>query len=114
MKWTTRRIRFSMASLLVVTTTIVLFLGYAQWRRQWILNECEYVKNQGIEIAAPNNWTDVIWQRMPETAILNIRSEKKFVSQSEAHRLARLGVQNIVVPGPKHPYEFVVVIPELD
>ena len=60
-----RRIRFSLAGLLLVTTAIAAFLGYSQWRRQNILRQVEAIEQLGGRVNLPNGYADVLWQRRP-------------------------------------------------
>lgn len=63
-----RRFRFSLASLLIVSTAIVLFLGDSQWRRQRILQEGEGFEQSEARISLPSSYLDYLWQRQPKSA----------------------------------------------
>jgi hypothetical protein len=65
-----RRYRFSLASLLIVSTAIVLFFGYSQWRRQNILRQAAQFERRGARIALPASYGDYLWQRHPRSATI--------------------------------------------
>jgi hypothetical protein len=59
------RFRFSLASLLIVSTAIVLFCGYSQWRRQRMTTACDVLRDAGYYVELPNDARDWLWQRKP-------------------------------------------------
>jgi hypothetical protein len=61
-----RRIRFSLRALLKVATALILFLGYSQWRRNWIHEECQALMTLGVDIVLPNELRDNFWQDRQE------------------------------------------------
>jgi hypothetical protein len=60
------RFRFSIAALLLIVTAISLFLGYARWRRQWMLKEIDALRAEGVQVwGIRDAWIDHIWMRTP-------------------------------------------------
>jgi len=63
-----RRIRFSLASLLIVSTAVVLFLGYREWKRQTIHHEVDALRAEGVLITG---WRPrSVWPSVPTSARL--------------------------------------------
>ena len=48
-----RHFRFSLASLLSLATVVVLFFGYAEWRKARLIRECRELAADGVSIAIP-------------------------------------------------------------
>jgi len=103
-----RRIRFSLASLLIVSTAIVLFLGYAQWRSQRIISQCLELRDEGVDIDAP---PETFWPSVPIVATVKFsyvrpgryESGGKTFSPEQAKRhfrsldarMRKLGIQQV-------------------
>jgi hypothetical protein len=61
--------RFSLKAFFAVVTAIVLFLGYARYRRQLFLSVRDEVKSEwGASIIVPSSYVDYLWQRRPSAA----------------------------------------------
>jgi hypothetical protein len=85
-----RRFRFSLTSLLIVSTAIVLFLGYSQWRRQLILRRVDELTTRTYaSVEVPNNWIDLVWQRRPISSHVYVYSPEWKVTCDE------LGIKKI-------------------
>jgi hypothetical protein len=99
--------RFSLKFLFVITTVLIVFLGYSQSRRRDILWECQLMSNYGVQFVLPNSSFDMVWQRKPSQFVLlvglnasvNQRREEK-MNQS----LKNLGIGPIGYPN--HAYRF--------
>jgi hypothetical protein len=48
---------------LILTAAVAIFLGYAQWRRRWMLQEVAYLKAQHVEVNVRDEWIDQLWLR---------------------------------------------------
>jgi hypothetical protein len=66
-----RRFRFSLAALLLLISAAAAFFGFAQWRRQRIIEQCESLRRDGVLVMLPSDAVDRIWQRNPTTAMLD-------------------------------------------
>ncbi len=68
-----RRFRFSLLGLLLTTTLLALFLGYAEWRRRYVIREYETLRAEGVTISPlSGSW----WPVGPPTAIIIFRVSK--------------------------------------
>jgi hypothetical protein len=68
--------RFSLKTLFAVSTAIVLFLGYSQWRRQNILRESEQFREIGVTVHVPSESFDYVWQRRATSAEVHHKFRK--------------------------------------
>lgn len=82
--------RFSLASLLFLTTAVAIFLGYSQWRRQHILQLCEDLRTLSVVTTVPNDFIDHIWQRVPINATLMVPIDYIAKGQDELSREQRI------------------------
>jgi hypothetical protein len=62
--------RFSLRALLVVTTAIAIFFGYAVVRRRAILENCQVLRAKRVQFELPEAWQDSIWQRRPRNLVV--------------------------------------------
>jgi hypothetical protein len=53
----------SLKSLLLLTAAAAVFLGYAQWRRRWMLQEIADLRAQHVEVNVSDEWIDQLWLR---------------------------------------------------
>jgi hypothetical protein len=65
--------RFSLKFLFAVTTVLIVFLGYSQWRRQWMIKQCEFLREEGVYVDLPNDTWDFVWQRRPSNLFISIQ-----------------------------------------
>jgi hypothetical protein len=63
---------FSIRTLLVATTLVALFLGFAQWRRTRLLSEIAALRAEGVEVEVRNEWIDKLWPRAGKYAFILI------------------------------------------
>jgi hypothetical protein len=64
------KLRINLRGLLILVTAVVLFLGYGQYRRQWILKVCAELEKDAYVFQIPNECHDSIWQRKPSVGIV--------------------------------------------
>jgi hypothetical protein len=60
--------RFSLKFLFAVSTVLIVFLGYSQWRRHKILSLCRVLAKREVTLEVPAEWRDYVWQRVPSSA----------------------------------------------
>jgi hypothetical protein len=70
-----RRIRFSLRALLVAATVLILFLGYAQWRRLSITREYNALKQEGLHFS---KFTDEWWTAPPRMAVVIVEEDAPY------------------------------------
>ncbi|MEX2317725.1 MAG: hypothetical protein WD669_11275 [Pirellulales bacterium] len=110
-----RRFRFSLAALLLTVTAACFFLGYARWRREWMLKEINALRTEGVIVDVKNDWIDRLWLRTGQYAwvhIVEVSPEKRQLGskvyefrngdgsepyQSLEQRCYALGVKDVVL-----------------
>jgi hypothetical protein len=95
-----RRFKFSVAFLLLSTTVVALFFGYAQWRRQKLVRVGEAIKERGFTLIWEEGWTDTFWFRMPKQVRLEFSDPTGPVDKSGPavrQRLYDVGVDEVVL-----------------
>jgi hypothetical protein len=72
-----RRFRFRLSSLLIVSTAVVLFLGYAQWRRQFLQREAEALLTRDVLVMTNNDFYKPVgfWPPPPEKAFFTVYAD---------------------------------------
>jgi hypothetical protein len=103
------RIRISLRALILAMTAAALLMGYSQWHRQTVLARCEEFYLAGVDLNAPAEWRDRLWQRLPDRAtiyeerFLTIERlvDKRALEEQSLRELAtelkKLGVNRIIV-----------------
>jgi hypothetical protein len=94
--------RFSLRTLFAVSSVIVLFLGFSQWRRGHIRSECEALQDLGVNLADANgryqlsadNW---FWPNAPDRAVI-------VFEVLQANKLRKRGVTYSVQEAQTHCY----------
>lgn len=78
-----KRPRFSLLALFFFVTTLALFFGYSQWRRQDMLRQVAAINRLGGQVELPNDYRDYLWQRTPAEGVILLYPGR---SPSEAAR----------------------------
>ena len=79
-----KRFRFNLRTLFIGVALAAILLGYAQWRRQHIMNEARELESQGFTLLWQDTWTHWIWPVIPNEA------KCKYFSTSDGNgKLAR-------------------------
>jgi hypothetical protein len=91
-----RRFRFSLGAMLLAVTACAVFLGYAEWRRRWMVEEYAALRAEGLTLQPlSGTW----WPEAPPVALIIFRPSKikpgmlshyrSYYSADEAVRRAR-------------------------
>jgi hypothetical protein len=68
-----RRVRFSLAMLLAAVTVCALFLGYAEWRRRWMVAEHAALVAEGVTVPPlSGSW----WPQPPPAVLIIFRPSR--------------------------------------
>jgi hypothetical protein len=70
-----RRIKFSLRGLILFMTAVGLFLGYSQYRRHCLREECARITDEDFHVSMPDGWIDHVWQR-PPTVVISLTALK--------------------------------------
>jgi hypothetical protein len=62
------RFRFSLGALLLAMAAVSLFLGYAQWRRQFLLRQVKELEAYGVRVQLRDRWANLIWPEVAKEA----------------------------------------------
>ena len=79
------RFRFSLRTVFVLVTVVILLIGFSQWRRRYIRREMSELGKNGVDICyrpppmftaatgvLPDDLRDKIWQRAPTTGDIKV------------------------------------------
>src|SRR5687767_12372629 len=70
-----RRIRYRLSAMLLLTTVLVAFFGFAQWRKNRLVEKCAYFSQYDVNVELPNATVDRFWQRRPTRAVVRVPSD---------------------------------------
>jgi hypothetical protein len=83
-----KRLRFSLAALMLMTTALAVGVGFVQARRNWIVREAEALRAEGCFISVPAGWDDELWPTAPPAAgIFVLRWSGKYKIGAETYTL---------------------------
>jgi len=102
--------RFRLRHILIATALVGSFFGYSAFRRHRILNECELIRKQNVNIELPNQLIDGLWQRPPVAAYINVGIERNrdglttMMQRVKAVKkmINNVGVENVFVRSTLH------------
>jgi hypothetical protein len=93
------RFRFNLRTAFVLSTVVILLIGFSQWRRRSILKQVEEVRELAGEVNLPDSYIDYLWQRRPTSGRITIGpwADEENVDRSEEARqkLQAMGVTDI-------------------
>jgi hypothetical protein len=79
------RLKYSLKSLLVLTTIAVLALGYPLYRRHKIRTLCAELRAHGDVFATPSEWRDYFWQRPPVVGLIAYENKTEVLVTTAMH-----------------------------
>jgi hypothetical protein len=88
------RPRFSVRVLLVLVTAIVLLMGWSQYRRRTIREQCDGWKAKGYHFVIPAEWHDYVFQRKPTVGAIHNVDGDEFLATVKVIRLSNGSVVN--------------------
>ncbi|HVT26953.1 MAG TPA: hypothetical protein VHE81_02935 [Lacipirellulaceae bacterium] len=92
----------------IIAIVAALFLGYSQYRRQVILQECKALSSDRVKFTLSDGWIDRVWQRLPTDIVVTISANP--TSQDNAReirirdRLKSMGAKDVHYYGPAMPW----------